>query len=69
MRGRHLLSILPLIALWTGCGGVVTVHGGDDGAVTEDLIDLELEDVLQRDDVGLHPLNLGDRSDAPRAVL
>ena len=41
----------------------------DDRAVARDLVDPELEQLLQRDHVRLHPLHLGDRRDAARAVL
>ena len=35
----------------------------------DDRVELELEDVLQRDHVGLHPLHLGDVGDAAGAVV
>ena len=41
----------------------------DDHAVAGDLRDLELEDVLQRDDVRLHPLHLGDGGDPAGTVF
>src|SRR4051812_18884840 len=40
-----------------------------DRAIAEDIVDLELEDVLERDHVGLHPLDLGDRGHPARPVL
>ena len=40
-----------------------------DRAVGRERVDLELEDVLHRDHVRLHPLDLHDRRHAPRAVL
>ena len=40
-----------------------------DRAVQGDRVDLELEDVLQLDDVRLHPEHLGHVHDATRAVL
>ena len=40
-----------------------------DRAVRRERLDLELEDVLQGDHVGLHALDLGDRRAAPRPVL
>ena len=40
-----------------------------DRPVGRDRLDLELEDVLELDDVRLHAEHLGDRDDAPRAVL
>ena len=46
--------------------GEETAH---DRAVARHLVDLELEQLLQRDHVGLHPLHLGDRRDAAGAVL
>ena len=44
-------------------------EAADDRAVARHLVDLELEQLLQRDHVGLHPLHLGDRGDAAGAVL
>src|SRR5207248_2262611 len=41
----------------------------DDFSVVRDLVDLELEELLHRDHVGLHPLYLCDRSDAARTVF
>ena len=46
-----------------GSSWPITVPVGDHA------LDLELEQLLERDHVGLHPLHLGDRGDAARAVL
>src|SRR5207247_2075141 len=40
----------------------------DDRAVSRHLVELELEQLLKGDDVGLHSLHLGDRGDPARAV-
>src|SRR5919112_5435561 len=44
-------------------------QSADDRAIRLDAVDLELEQLRQRDDLGLHPPHLGDRGDAARAVL
>ena len=41
----------------------------DDRAVRLDAVDVELEQVLERDRVALHPLHLGDRGHVPGAVV
>src|SRR2546427_12556107 len=44
-------------------------EGSADRPIVAYLVDVELEYVLERDDVCLHPLDLGDRGHTPGAVF
>ena len=72
MRSPNMLCGSSMPRFGT-CPGTRAETGGAevarDRAVGRDRLDLELEDVLKLDHVGLHPQHLGDLHDPPRPVF